>query len=127
MPDSRWVVQFETSADLKRVWLSEPFRLWPEGPWIWQSLQGSWKPDSKLNLTVERNQGTVKQGDTVLGVYDLNGRMVMRFGVGCEITGFGAGFHAARSGSMVARSAGCCRATADEGIKVSLPQQESAR
>ena len=26
------VVQFETSADLKRVWLTEPFRLWPEGP-----------------------------------------------------------------------------------------------
>ena len=71
------VVQFVTSANLKRVWLTEPFRLWPEGPLdLVQSLQGSWKPGPKLNLTVERNQGTVKQGDTVLGVYDLNGRMV---------------------------------------------------
>ena len=70
-------VQFETSADLKRVWLTEPSKLWPEGPLdLVQSLQGSWKPGPKLNLTVERNQGTVKQGDTVLGVYDLNGRMV---------------------------------------------------
>ena len=71
------MVQFETSADLKRVWLTEPFGLWPAGPLdLVQSLLGSWKPGPKLNLRVERNQGTVKQGDTVLGVYDLNGRMV---------------------------------------------------
>ena len=76
MPNPRWVVQFATSANLKRVWLTEPFRLWPEGPGFGAVSAGQLEAGPKLNLTVERNQGTVKQGDTVLGVYDLNGRMV---------------------------------------------------
>ena len=39
------VVQFETSVDLKRVWLTESSGLWPAGPLdLEQSFKGSWKP-----------------------------------------------------------------------------------
>ena len=71
------VVQFETSVDLKRVWLTESSGLWPAGPLdLEQSFKGSWKPGPQLHLTMERHQGTVKQDDTILGEYDLTGRMM---------------------------------------------------
>ena len=71
---------------------------------------------------MERNQGTVKQGDTVLGLYDLNGRMV---DAGLELDVKSLDLGPARGALWID---GCpisrlLRATADEGIKVSLPQQ----
>ena len=43
------MVQFETSADLKRVWLTEPFGLW-QSVWIWCSLCWAAGSGPKLNL-----------------------------------------------------------------------------
>ena len=98
--------QFEPVRTWKRVWLTEPSGFGRKALDL-QSLQ-QLEARPKLNLTVERNQGTVKQGDTVLGVRFERPDSDAGWSWD-EITGFGAGFHAARSGSMVARSAGYCR------------------